>query len=108
MVCPSVWLMLGVISRVTTSRLPPGGWGPLIVMEREGYVACANAGAAKPMQDSNARAMVRRMITDVFLPIFLFPVLRAVPSAVQHGTTRPKQDCVPSHPPLSLTSDMIA
>src|SRR5215813_4804274 len=70
MVCPNAWLMLGLISRVMTSRFPPGGYGTMIVMGREGYVACAKAVAGRQMQDMNASAIVRRMITDVFLPCF--------------------------------------
>jgi hypothetical protein len=46
----------------------------MIVMGREGYVAWAKAGAEKQMQDMNASAMVRRMITDVVSLLFFSAV----------------------------------
>jgi len=55
-----------------------------MVMGREGYVAWAKAGAEKQMQDMNASAMVRRMITDVFSLAFLLLFLWGGPSGVQH------------------------
>jgi hypothetical protein len=56
----------------------------MIVMGREGYVAWAKAGAEKQMQDMNASAMVRRMITDVLSLVFLPLFLWGEPSGVQH------------------------
>jgi hypothetical protein len=56
----------------------------MMVMGREGYVAWAKAGAETQMQDMNASAMVRRMITDVFSLAFLLLFLWGGPSGVQH------------------------
>jgi hypothetical protein len=57
----------------------------MMVMGREGYVACAKAVAERQMQYINARAIVRRMIMGVFpFCFFMTPVLWGMSSGVQN------------------------
>ena len=62
----------------------------MMVMGREGYVACAKAAAEVQMQYINASAMVRRIITGVF-PFCFFLTVWDAPSGVQNDRTSTRE-----------------